>query len=302
MWQNAAPQGTHAGFSHAFSVLGRPARIVQWLSGMPTIVTATALDRYRASLKRIEILDAETERELAQSWAEGKQSAGARLIESSLPFVISIAREYRRWGVPLEDLVQQGNLGLLKAASKFDPEKNCRLITYAAYWIRAEIRDYVVRSYRIVRLGTTRTERRAMRAFRRQAFESPQALAEESGMPLTRAKQLWPLLARGDLSLDASVSDAPTAMERMSYKQPTPEECFARSESVHHVRAALQSAMASLTTREQRIVEARILSEEPCTLQALGREMGVSKERIRQLEVRACQKLRDRLGHLRPAA
>ena len=302
MWQNAAPQGTHAGFSHAFSVLGRSARIVQWQSGMPTIVTATALDRYRASLKRIEILDAETERELAQSWAEGKQSAGARLIESSLPFVISIAREYRRWGVPLEDLVQQGNLGLLKAASKFDPEKNCRLITYAAYWIRAEIRDYVVRSYRIVRLGTTRTERRAMRAFRRQAFESPQALAEESGMPLARAKQLWPLLARGDLSLDASVSDAPTAMERMSYKQPTPEDSFARSESVHHVRAALQSAMASLTTREQRIVEARILSEEPCTLQALGREMGVSKERIRQLEVRACQKLRDRLGHLRPAA
>jgi RNA polymerase sigma-32 factor len=121
-------------------------------------------------------------------------------------------------------------------------------------------------------------------------------------MPLTRAKQLWPLLARGDLSLDASVSDAPTAMERMTYKQPTPEECFARSESVHHVRAALQSAMASLTVREQRIIEARILSEEPCTLAALGREMGVSKERIRQLEVRARQKLRDRLGHLRPAA
>ncbi|MBW2209650.1 MAG: sigma-70 family RNA polymerase sigma factor [Deltaproteobacteria bacterium] len=240
---------------------------------MATIVSATALDRYRASLKRVEILDAETEREVAARWADGNQLAGARLIESSLPFVISIAREYRRWGVPLEDLVQQGNLGLLKAASKFDPEKKCRLITYAAYWIRAEIRDYVVRSYRIVRLGTTRTERRAMRAFRRKAFESPEALAEESGMPLTRAKQLWPLLARGDLSLDATVTDAPAAM-----------------------------AMESLTAREQRIVEARILSEEPCTLQALGREMGVSKERIRQLEVRARQKLRDRLGHLRPAA
>ena len=269
---------------------------------MATIVTATALDRYRASLKRVEILDAETEREVAQRWADGHQAAGARLIESSLPFVISIAREYRRWGVPLEDLVQQGNLGLLKAASKFDPEKNCRLITYAAYWIRAEIRDYVVRSYRIVRLGTTRTERRAMRAFRRKAFESPQALAEESGMPLTRAQQLWPLLARGDLSLDATVSDAPAAMDRMSYRQPTPEECVARSESVHHVRSALQSAMESLTAREQRIVEARILSDEPCTLQVLGREMGVSKERVRQLEVRARQKLRDRLEHLRPAA
>ena len=269
---------------------------------MTIIVSATALDRYRGSLRRVEILDADSERELARSWADGNQSAGARLIESSLPFVISIAREYRRWGVPLEDLIQQGNLGLLKAASKFDPEKNCRLITYAAYWIRAEIRDYVVRSYRIVRLGTTRTERRAMRAFRRKTFESAQTLAEESGMPLSRAKQLWPLLARGDVSLDATVTDAPTAMERMSYTQPTPEESVARSQSVDHVRAAMQSAMESLTAREQRIVEARILSDEPCTLQALGREMGVSKERIRQLEVRARQKLRERLEHLRPAA
>jgi len=269
---------------------------------METIITATALDRYRASLKRVEILDAETERGLAQSWADGNESAGVRLIESSLPFVIAIAREYRRWGVPLEDLVQQGNLGLLKAASKFDPEKKCRLITYAAYWIRAEIRDYVVRSYRIVRLGTTRTERRAMRAFRRKAVESPQALAEESGMPLTRAKQLWPLLARGDLSLDAGAGDAPTAMERMSYRELTPEESVARSEAINHVRDALDAALQSLTIREQRIVEARILSDEPCTLEALGREMGVSKERVRQLEVRARQKLRERLQHLRPAA
>lgn len=266
------------------------------------ISPATALDRYRASLRRVEVLDAESERALAQRWAEGDEQAGTRLVESSLPFVIAIAREYRRWGIPLEDLVQQGNLGLLKAASKFDPDKNCRLITYAAYWIRAEIRDYVVRSYRIVRLGTTRTERRAMRAFRRKAVESPESLAEESGMPLTRAKQLWPLLTRGDLSLDATVSDAPAAIERMSYKQPTPEESVARSQTVHHVREALESALASLTEREQRIVEARILTDEPRTLESLGREMGVSKERVRQLEVRARQKLRDRLEHLRSAA
>lgn len=264
--------------------------------------TATTLDRYRASLRRVEILDAESERELARRWAEGEERAGACLIEASLPFVISIAREYRRWGVPIEDLVQQGNLGLLKAASKFDPDKQCRLITYAAYWIRAEIRDYVVRSYRIVRLGTTRTERRAMRAFRRQAVDSPQALAEESGMPLARAKQLWPLLTRADFSLDASVADAPAGIERMSHKQPSPEETVARLEAVHQVRAELQSAMEALSQREQRIVEARILSDEPCTLEALGREMGVSKERVRQLEVRARQKLRARLEHLGPAA
>jgi RNA polymerase sigma-32 factor len=285
-----------------FSPAAFPARLLQRRRGMPSLHSATALDRYRASLKRVEILDAEAERELAKRWADGDERAGAQLIESSLPFVIAIAREYRRWGVPLEDLVQQGNLGLLKAASKFDPEKNCRLITYAAYWIRAEIRDYVVRSYRIVRLGTTRTERRAMRAFRRKAVESPEALAEESGMPLPRAKQLWPLLTRGDLSLDATVSDAPAAMERMSFKQATPEESVARSEAIHNVRAALASALESLTDREQRIVEARILSDEPRTLESLGQEMGVSKERVRQLEVRARQKLRDRLEHLRPAA
>jgi len=269
---------------------------------MATVIHATALDRYRSSLKRVEVLDPETERALAKSWAEGNDSAGARLIESSLPFVISIARQYRLWGVPLEDLIQQGNLGLLKAAAKFDPEKNCRLITYAAYWIRAEIRDYVVRSYRIVRLGTTRTERRAMRAFRRKSVDSPQALAEESGMPLARATQLWPLLTRGDMSLDASVSDAASPLERMSYKQPTPEETVGRAEVIHRVRAELQSAMQSLTDREQRIVEARFMAQEPYTLEALGREMGVSKERVRQLELRARQKLRDRLGHLRLAA
>src|SRR5690606_6523610 len=104
------------------------------------------LERYRASLQYIELLDAESERELAARWLEGDRRAGDRLVEASLPFVLRIAREYRRWGVPLDDLVQQGNLGLLKAAAKFDPDKNCRLVTYAAYWIRAEIRDYVVRS------------------------------------------------------------------------------------------------------------------------------------------------------------
>ncbi|MEM8606340.1 MAG: sigma-70 family RNA polymerase sigma factor [Myxococcota bacterium] len=264
--------------------------------------TPTSLDRYRASLKRVDVLDAGTERELAERWSNGDDAAGARLVESSLPFVISIAREYRRWGVPLEDLIQQGNLGLLKAAAKFDPGKQCRLITYAAYWIRAEIRDYVVRSYRIVRLGTTRTERRAMRAFRRQPVESPEALAEQSGMPLARAQQLWPLLTRGDMSLDASVSDAPTPLDRLGDDQMSPEDEMARAETIRQVREDLDSALETLTDREQRIVAARMMAEQPCTLESLGREMGVSKERVRQLEVRARQKLQERLSHLRPAA
>ncbi|MCA9616655.1 MAG: sigma-70 family RNA polymerase sigma factor [Sandaracinus sp.] len=263
----------------------------------------TTLDRYRASLSHVKPLTPEQELELARRWREGDEKAGRRLVESSLPFVIRVAREYRRWGVPLEDLVQQGNLGLLRAALKFDPDKACRLITYAAYWIRAEIRDYVVRTYRIVRLGTTRTERRAMRAFRRKGVEDVAELAELSGMPLARAEKLWPLLTQGDVWLDASYEDRSSAMERLPDDMGwTPEDEVARSELVDNVRGALDDALSALSERERRIVQARMMSEDPCTLEQLGREMGVSKERVRQLEARAKQKLQESLADFRPVA
>ena len=116
-----------------------------------------SLRAYREQLTHISALSREDERELARRFAAGDQKAGERIVRACLPFVVSIALEYRRWGVPLEDIVQQGNLGLLRAAKKFDLEKECRLATYAAYWIRAEIREYVVRGYRVVRLGTTKS-------------------------------------------------------------------------------------------------------------------------------------------------
>jgi RNA polymerase sigma-32 factor len=262
----------------------------------------TSLDRYRTSLAGVEPLDADVERELAQRWREGDPLAGKRLVESSLPFVIRIAGEYRRWGVPLEDLIQQGNLGLLKAAQKFEPDKQCRLITYAVYWIRAEIRDYVVRSYRIVRLGTTRTERRAMRTFRRQGIDDVAALAAESGMPEARASRLLPLLRQGDMSLDATYDDRGPALDRLTGEMTSPEEDLLRRDEREGVRERLGAALASLSERERRIVEARMLADEPCTLEQLGVEMGVSKERVRQIEERARVKLRAALADYRPDA
>lgn len=268
-----------------------------------TTMQTTSFHHYRTALSQVSLLGIDEEKQLAQAWAQGDQAAGKRIIEASLPFVVSIARKYRRWGVPIEDLVQQGNLGLLKAAAKFDPDKDCRLMTYASYWIRAEIRDYVVRTYRMVRLGTTRTERRAMRAFRTSDIDSADALAAESGMPVARAQKLWPLLCRGDVSLDAKLApDSPTALERMDDGGPTPEESVADDERKTLVRESLRKALSALTEREQRIVCSRILADEPDTLAALGRELGVSKERVRQLEVRACEKLRSKLQHLRDAA
>lgn len=262
----------------------------------------TSIDRYRASLQHVEPLDAETERALALAWRDGDREAGRRLVEASLPFVIRVAREYRRWGIPLEDLVQQGNLGLLRAAGKYDPQKSCRLVTYAAYWIRAEIRDYVVRGYRIVRLGTTRTERRAMRAYRREGVESPEELADRSGMPTRRARQLWPLLAQGDLPLDAQYEGRRAPVDRLADDGASPELALERRDVIRGVREALDGALGRLSERERRIVDARMLSDVPCTLEQLGDEMGVSKERVRQLEERARRKLREQLREFEPVA
>lgn len=268
-----------------------------------TLNRPLSLDSYRRDLADVQPLDGETEIELAKRWREGDQKAGARLVESSLPFVIKIAREYRRWGVPMEDLIQQGNLGLLRAALKFDPEQGCRLITYAVYWIRAEIREYVVRTYRIVRLGTTRTERKAMRAYRRDGIETVDELVEISGMPEARARKLWPILTQRDFSLDAETDERGPAVGRLRDVAESPEDAFARAEEISGVREKLGAAMELLSARERRIIEQRLLVDEPRTLDSLGQEMGVSKERVRQLEARARTKLRGALAEwYEPAA
>lgn len=266
-------------------------------------MSLTSLDRYRHDLRDVHTLDAETERELARRWAAGDRAAGDRLVAACLPFVITIAREYRRWGVPFEDLVQQGNLGLLRAAAKFDPDRECRLATYASTWIRGEIREYVVRAYRIVRIGTTHTERTALRRFRDGSAKSPEELAAKSGMPLARSLALWPLLSQSDASLDAtSTPGGPAGVERLPSSAATPEDELAEREEHDAVQAVLERAMARLGERERRIVEARAMADDPCTLEALGREMGVSRERVRQLEERAHAALRTALRGVVAAA
>ena len=263
----------------------------------------SGLDEYMLSLRGIAPVDAEAERRLALAYRAGDREAGDRLVAACLPFVIRIAVEYRRWGVPLEDLVQQGSLGLLRAAEKYDADKQVRLITYAVYWVRAEIRDYLVRSYRIVRLGTTRSERRALRAFRREGVENPEQLAERSGMPLARCEKLWPVLAQVDSSLDQTFDDSRAPfVERLRSELPNPEEFAFTQREAEAQRSAVRSAIRRLDKRERRIVRARFLSDDPCTLEQLGKELGVSKERVRQLEVRVRDKLRDALSEYAPAA
>lgn len=267
---------------------------------MGSIFDAPSLQAYRTKLGEVKQLDRETERELARAFRAGDRRAGDKLIQACLPFVVAIALEYRRWGVPIEDIIQQGNVGLLRAAAKFDPERECRLATYAAYWIRAEIREYVVRGYRVVRLGTTKAERRALRAYRTTKESDPAALAKVSGLTVERAAGLLPLLAAREASIDVSRDEGPSIADRLPSSTPSPEDRAAQHELDVRSSSEVQLALQDLTDREKLIVRERLMADEPRTLQELGDILGVSKERVRQLEERTRSKLRAKLESLSP--
>lgn len=267
---------------------------------MGSLGSVTALEAYRHSLAGITPLTAEEERRLALRWREGDQRAGQRIIEASLPFVITIAAEYRRWGVPLEDLIQQGNLGLLKGAARFEPSRDCRLITYAVYWIRAEIREYVVRGYRLVRIGGSKAERRALRTYRRTREDDPAKLAALANVSEAHAQRIMPMLKHRDLSLDSAPEGESPALERLQAPGESPEETCAEADHEQHLQGRVSDALEVLSERERWILDHRVLSRDDAgeTLEALGRRLGVSKERVRQLEARALQKLRGALEDL----
>lgn len=238
----------------------------------------------------------EQERELIFAWRGGDAEAGQKLIKAFLPFVISISLEYRRWTVPLDDIIQQGSLGLLRAAVRFEPEHGARLVTYAAYWIRAEIRDYVLRSYRMVRLGTTKGERKALRHYRATHESHPERLAKVSGLSVARVETLLPLFAAGDASFEAAVAQGGVPLhEKLANKDPSPEQSVMHSLDGQRLRASVLEVLAQLSQREQLIARERWLSEPPMTLEALGHRLGVTKERVRQIEDRTRQKVRARL-------
>lgn len=258
-----------------------------------------ALSVYRAELTNQVALRPEVERELAVRWRDGDQLAGRRLIEACLPFVMTIAFEYRRWGLPMEDIVQEGNIGLLKAAERFDPERGCRLATYAAYWIRAEIREHVARCYRIVRLGSSKSERRALRIYRKTHERDPDVLAELSGLSKDRAAELLPLLMARDVSLERPpTDDGITPLDRLASSEGSPEEAACAADEREHLSRALQQVVEELSPRERSIVRQRWLTDSPATLEQLGVVFGVSKERVRQLEERAKKRMRARLEEL----
>ncbi len=250
------------------------------------------------------------ERALAERARAGDEAAAGRLVRSHLGFVVHIARRYRRFGLPLNDLVQEGTIGLIHAVRRFDPGRNTRLCTYAAWWIRAHIQAYVVRSWSLVRLSTGTAQRalffrlRRMMADLRGGAEQLgedvlRPLAERFKVPMREVLALARRAAGFDRSLDQSANDArPT---EIADPAPDPEEQAAAASQQRWRQGLIARAMKALSQRERAIIAGRYLAELAKTRDALARELGISAERVRQLEQKALEKLRTLLAPLQRA-
>jgi RNA polymerase sigma-32 factor len=261
-----------------------------------------------------EMLDAETELELARAWRNnGDEKALHRLVNAYMRLAISMAARYRRYGAPMPDLIQEAGVGLMKAAEKFDPDRGVRFSTYAVWWIKASIQDYVMRNWSMVRTGSTSSQkalffnlRRVRAKLEREAgangeelngYRLREMIAAEVGVPLRDVEMMDARLAGADFSLNAlqAGEEGREWVDTLEDEAPQAAETVTRGADLDRVRGWLADALASLNPRERMIIIERKLRDEPRTLESLGQELGLSKERIRQLEAQALTKLRKRL-------
>jgi RNA polymerase sigma-32 factor len=276
--------------------------------------SSSSLDRYIQQVRAIPKLSREQEHELALRALEGDQKASDRLVEANLRYVIAIALQYRRYGIKLGDLIAEGSVGLVTAVRKFDPHRGTRFVTYAGYWIRAFVLEAVVRSSTMVGAGSgpfrsklffrLRRERARLSNLIADPDELIETLASEFDTTKEKMTDLLRRLDQREISLDApaySDSDS-TLVELLPGTYEPQDQVLARQRRQSGIQTRLEGAMSLLDARERLIVEKRILSDDAASLAALGRELGVSRERARQLEARAKKKLAEELRDLAPAA
>src|SRR5258706_13623974 len=253
------------------------------------------------------MLSREREQSLAIGWRDrADQGALNEMILAYARLVVAAAVRLRGYGLPLSDLIQEGNIGLMEAATRFDPEREVRFSTYAAWWIRASMQDYILRNWSIVRTGTTAAQKSLffnLRRLRAKITDPSRAtmsggeidrIADALGVSAGEVRAMEQRLSGGDSSLDAILSDGAedSWQDLLAATRPNPEEAVTTSHDNERRRSWLNLALDRLSTRERRIVEARQLAESSLTLEDLGREFGVSKERVRQLEQRALGRLK----------
>jgi RNA polymerase sigma-32 factor len=278
------------------------------IAKLPTIAADSGgLVRYLEEIRKFPMLEPEEEFMLAKRWQKhGDTEAAHKLVTSHLRLVTRIAMGYRGYGLPIGEVISEGNVGLMQAVKRFEPDKGFRLATYAMWWIRASIQEYILRSWSLVKMGTTAAQKKLFFNLRRmkgqiKALEDGdlrpdqvKKIATTLGVPEDDVISMNRRLG-GDASLNAPVrADAEGGGEWQDWlvdDTPDQEERLVESEELSQRKAYLDKAMGTLNERERRIFEARRLAEEPATLEDLSEEFGVSRERIRQIEVRAFEKV-----------
>jgi RNA polymerase sigma-32 factor len=302
-WSDGAdPQVTHQLFDSGCS---KPEdNVMTRVSAQSMVNSEWGLARYVQETRRFPLLTPQEEIELATRWHEyGDRNAGDRLVTSHLRLVVKIAAGYRGYGLPAGEIISEGNLGLMQAVRRFDPDKGFRLATYAMWWIRASIQEYVLRSWSLVRIGTTVQQKRLFFNLRRA---KSQISALEDGD--LRPEQVLVIARRlrvgedaviqmnrrlgGDASLNAPIGedgDSGDWQGLLVDNAPSQERILIETENLDSRRAALHEALVVLNDRERRILTARHLADEPATLEVLAQEFGISPQRVRQIEVRSLE-------------
>jgi len=269
----------------------------------PTPASLGSLDHYIQAVNRFPLLTAEQEQSLGRRWKEqGDVDAARELVMSHLRLVVAVSRNYLGYGLPQADLIQEGNIGLMKAVRRFDPERGVRLVSFALHWIKAEIHEYILRNWRLVKIATTKAQRKLFFNLRSMkettaALTNAQAedVAERLNVKPEEVLEMDKRLLGAEVSLDPTPGDeeAVSPIAFLTDPEDEPVQILARQETERNRTAGLGKAMAKLDERARRIIEARWLREDdPATLQELADEYGVSAERIRQIEANAMKKMR----------
>ena len=274
---------------------------------LPSVSAHGGLTRYLEEIRQFPMLEPQQEYMLAKSWREhDDRDAAHQLVTSHLRLVARIAMGYRGYGLPIGEVISEGNVGLMQAVKRFDPEKGFRLATYAMWWIRAAIQEYILRSWSLVKMGTTASQKKLF--FNLRKIKGQLKALEDGDLHPDHVKQISTRLGvseddvvsmnrrlAGDSSLNAPVRNDAESGEWMDWLADDTavdqETALAESEETENRRGMLHDALETLNERERRVFEARRLSEDPLTLEQLSGEFGVSRERIRQIEVRAFEKV-----------
>ncbi|MEE9252044.1 MAG: RNA polymerase sigma factor RpoH [Thermodesulfobacteriota bacterium] len=267
-------------------------------------VPSTSLERYLIEITNYPVQSRKEEYELAMKYREtGDLEAARKLITSNLRFVIKIANEYRNYDLNPMDIIQEGNIGLMQAVKRFDPTKGYRLITYAVWWIRAYVQNYIIRTWSLVKVGTTQSQRKLFYKLRstkqkmnlideRLSPEDYKSLAKELGVKEQAAVSMDKRMATRDLSLDAQIDNETSHMDFLVDEAADQEQVLSKAQESEALKSGLEVALEELKDREKYILENRVLSQKPKTLEELGSELNISRERVRQIEGAALKKVR----------